>query len=139
MSSPDVPAPAGASHLLPSAGSADTVRRTPVRRRRVLPVVALAVVGIACLVAVVPLYRHGVVAHPFPSYVQGDPVYEVRRYSAPWIGSAVALGGIGLVCWTVAVTLLRGRRPAAAAPAPVPLETFEPGLAPRPTEAAREF
>jgi hypothetical protein len=112
----------------------------PGRRRAWVPVLLL-VLGAVCLAVMVPLFRHGIASHAFPSYVQGDPSYEVRRYSAPWIAGAVALGGLGLICWSVAGGLLvRARR----SPAPVTLSTpafadGPSGLAPRPTEAAREY
>lgn len=143
MSTPDVPAPAGASFPPAPAVVPVAVRRTPVW----VPA-ALTVLGAACLIAMVPLFRHGVVDHAFPSYVRGDPAYEVRRYSAPWIAGAVALGGVGIVCWAVAAGLLRpGRRtavdavphPIANRPDPVDDVADRDGLAPRPTEAAREY
>ncbi|WP_111766618.1 hypothetical protein [Nakamurella deserti] len=111
------------------------------RGRAWVPVL-LVVLGVICLAVTVPLFRHGIAAHAFPSYVQGDPSYEVRRYSAPWIAGAVALGGLGLICWSVAGGLwVRGRRsPAPAQMSPSPVAVDAPaGLAPRPTEAAREY
>lgn len=71
--------------------------------RRWLPVVILLVVGVACLIAVVPLYRHGVDDHAFPSYVEGGSPYEVRRYTAPWIAGALALGGLGIIMCILAI------------------------------------
>lgn len=103
----------------------------------------LVVLGTACLVAVVPVFRHGVVDHAFPSYVQNDPSYSVARWSAPWVGAAVALGGIGLLCWLLAVGRVRSlrRRPAPVAAEGRPIvDVSEPsGLTPRPTEAASEY
>ena len=134
MSSPDVPALSGTSFPAgPAAPPAATV--PPARRRPWLPPL-LVLLGVVCLVAAVPLFRHGVGAHAFPSYVQGDPSYEVRRYSAPWIAGGVALGGLGLIGCTVAAQLsVAARRRRTVVPA-VPVD---PGLAPRPTEAAREY
>jgi hypothetical protein len=147
VSTPDVPAPAGASFPVVARPVAPDLPRRPTWHA-----VALIVVGAACLIAMVPTFRHGVATHAFPSYVQGDPAYEVRRYSAPWVGGAVALGGVGLVCWAVAVGLLmRARRrpvaasrpaalrPAAALGNTVSTDSLDTGLAPRPTEAAREY
>ncbi|MEO5832819.1 MAG: hypothetical protein ABIR83_05535 [Nakamurella sp.] len=103
----------------------------------------LVVIGTACLVAAVPVFRNGVVDHAFPSYVQNDPSYSVARWSAPWVGGAVALGGIGLLCWLLAVGQVRSlrRRPAPVAPGgPRIVDVSEPsGLAPRPTQAASEY
>ena len=137
MSSPDVPALAGAS--FPTGPAATSVVPVPpVRRRRWLPPL-LIVVGLVCLVVAVPVFRHAIGAHAFPSYVQGDPSYEVRRYSAPWIAGGVALGGLGLIGWTVAAQLLTAARRRPAVVPDAPTAPLDPGLAPRPTEAAREF
>ncbi len=126
MSTPDVPAPAGAAPA-PPAVTAPPAAPTPRRRPRLPPL--LVVLGVLCLIVAVPVFRHGIGAHAFPSY-------EVRRYSAPWIAGGLALGGLGLVAVAVAVTLILAAR---RRPAPAPAVAVDPGLAPRPTEAAREF
>ena len=159
MSVPDVPAPAGTSFpaVSPPPTAASTATAASVPR---WPVVVLVVAGAVCLIAMVPLFRHGVVAHAFPSYVENDPSYAVQRWSAPWVGGALAVGGSGLVCWAIAGGLLsRGRRhrvatrsaavnalsatPPAVSTVPavstLPAVGEMPGLAPRPTEAAREY
>lgn len=129
MSNPDVPTPVGTSN--------GPVTTAP-RRARWLPAV-LIVVGVGCLIAAVPLFRHGVVTHAFPSYVQNDPSYEVARWSAPWIAGSLALGGVGVLSLLIAGGRLLSRPPRV----PVvhrPADVSQPsGLEPRPTEAAREY
>lgn len=143
MSAPHVPAPVGPSTPFAPATAPVSDRSSVNGGRAGWAPVVLVVVGAACLVVMVPLFRHGVVNHPFPSYVQNDPPYSVARWSAPWVGGAVALGGVGLVCWLLAVIRLSAlrRRPSRPAGAERPIvDVSEPsGLAPRPTEAAREY
>lgn len=136
MSIPDAPAPPGTSFPVVDPHAVPDRRRSG-RTRAGRPVVVLLFVGAACLVAMIPLFRQGIAPHAFPSYVQGDPSYQVQRYSAPWTGGGVAVGGIGLVCWAAAAALLVQRRQ--VSPAPRPAAPSEDGLAPRPTEAADEY
>ncbi len=140
MSLSDVPAPAGTS--LPAVAAPTSAAATGSAQR--WPVVVLLVLGAICMVAVVPLFRNGVVTHAFPSYIRDDPAYTVQRWSAPWVGGALAVGGLGVTCWAIAGGLLaRARRPPATRPAPVGTvvtgTTDSAGLAPRPTEAAHEY
>ncbi len=142
MHAPDVPAVAGASSA-PQTTSPPASGRQPAAAPTGWSVVLLVLLGTACLIAVVPTYRHGVATHLFPSYVRDDPDYLVQRFSAPWIAGSLALGGAGLICWWVAVgRLLAFRRPAVAVVAPVG-RTADPdertGASPRTTEAAREY
>jgi hypothetical protein len=136
VSAPDVPAPAGTSFPVVEPPTAPDRPRS-VRSRAGWPAAVLLLVGAGCLVAMVPLFRLGIAPHAFPSYVRGDPSYQVQRYSAPWVGGGVALGGVGLVCWAAAAGLLVQRR--RVAPALPPAVLSDGGLAPRPSEAAREY
>jgi Na+/proline symporter len=82
-------------------GSAVAAER-PVSRRWVSVAVMLAV-ALACAIATVPVYRHGIAPSPFPSYVPGDAAYQVQRYSAPWIAGAIGLAGLAVILLTVSL------------------------------------
>jgi len=73
-------------------------------------VVLLLVVAAGSAVAAAPVYLHGIAAHPFPSYIDGEPPYQVDRYSAPWIAGGLALGGLAVLLLVVAVDLAVHRR-----------------------------
>jgi hypothetical protein len=70
----------------------------------------IVVVAVGCAVAAVPVYRHGIAANPFPSYVQGDPSYQIDHYSAPWIAGGICLAGLAAILLIVTVgRLWQGR------------------------------
>ena len=69
-------------------------------------VVLVLLLGVACVVAGIVLYRHGIVANPFPSYVDKEPAYAVVRYSAPWIAGGLAIAGLGVLLILAAVAML---------------------------------
>jgi Na+/proline symporter len=85
----------------------------PASRRRRFWLVAAAelVIAAVCVVAAIPIYRHGIMPHPFPSYVPGDQPYQVERYSAPWIAGAIALAGLAGILLILSIGRLV-RRPA---------------------------
>ena len=95
MSSPAVPLHAD------QANFAVDSRPVPARRKPVSRIVLLVVAAL-CLAAVVPIYRNGIEASPFPSYVAGNPMYQVERYSAPWIAGAIGLAGLAVLLLLVA-------------------------------------
>ncbi len=91
----------------------------------VVTVVLLAAAAFAAVFAVL-LFDKGAVPHPFPSYVEGEPAYEVVRYSGPWIAGGIALGGVAALLLVAAIKrLLRRGGPAAS---PVSTDTSRPVL-----------
>ncbi len=115
----DSPAgPASSTHadaaVIPAEpGAAVVARRSPIR---LWSVAAPALVGIGCVAGAIVLYRHGIAAHPFPSWVDGEADYQVERYSGPWVVGAMGLGGLGVVLFVLAVvTGWRGWRDWSAA------------------------
>lgn len=68
------------------------------------------VIAAVCVVVAVPIYRHGIMPHPFPSYVPGDQPYQVERYSGPWIAGAIALAGFAGILMVLGIGRLV-RRP----------------------------
>jgi hypothetical protein len=104
----------GGSAAVPAV-PAGTVTDEPARpdssARRWWPVAVLVLIAVGSAVAAAPVFRHGIVASPFPSYIDGEPPYEVLRYSAPWIAGGMALGGLAVLLLVIAVDLTVRRRP----------------------------
>ena len=91
----------------------------------------LLVVAAGSAVAAAPVYLHGIAAHPFPSYIDGEPPYEVDRYSAPWIAGGLALGGLAVLLLVVAVDLAVHRRGGRRASVTDGAPTMNPSVAER--------